>query len=128
MILWQKGDGEQLLTVTLKEKQTLDEPYFLFVFEHVETFEKVKFIKAPGSDESNYKDRYNQWTIDVDTVFLNAPVGEYEYYIYEQASSSNTDETLTTSMVEQGKMLLKPETAFDYTGYNPATTYVQYEG
>mgnify|MGYP006410520299 CR=1 FL=1 len=64
--------------VTLYEKTTLPTPFYLFHF---------KNDTLNGS-------------------LILGKSGYYEYYIYEQTSATNLDPTLSTGLVEQGKMRL----------------------
>jgi hypothetical protein len=128
VLQFKQSDTEAILTLTLTETASISDPNFLFVFTHVLTKEKVKFVKATSQDESSYTTRYNQFTIDPSVVFLDAPIGEWHYKVYEQVSSTNTDEDLTGDILEYGKMILDRETEFEFTSYNEATTYKAYNG
>lgn len=113
---------------TLTENVSLNDPYYLFVFTHILTKQQVKFIKAGGADESSYPERYNQFTINMATVFANAPIGQWNYTVYEQASATNTDESLTGAPLEYGKLIIDRTTPFTFIKYNSATTYAAYNG
>lgn len=128
MLLFSLNDTSAELIVTLTEKVSLNDPYFLFVFTHVLTKEEVKFLKSEASDESSYPARYNQFTINPSVVFANKQPGEWHYNIYEQASSTNTDTDLTGGLLEQGKLMIRRATEFEYTKYSGATTYKTYNG
>lgn len=114
------------IIVTLNELKTIDAPYYLFVFEHTSTRDTVKLIKNSTEDESEYPERYNEFAIDA-SVFTDYQDGEWHYTIYEQSSSTNLDPALA-SEVENGKLKLNPATEFEYTTYNQAQTYKQYNG
>lgn len=97
------------LTLTLKEKTTLALPIYLFQFRNVT--EKVSYY-CIMADTSLYKDRYNEFTFTEGTdlplvgeLILGAG-GQYEYFVYEQTSSTNLDPTLSTGLVESGLMEL----------------------
>jgi hypothetical protein len=128
MILLTKGEGSKELIFTLNEKKTLTNPYYLFVFEKVGGGSTVKFIKSAESDESDYPTRFNQFTVNVTTIFNTADTGGYNYTVYEQASSTNEDPDLATGIVEKGKMTLKKATAFALEGYNSTHTVKGYNG
>ena len=128
MIQFKQSDVAAVMILTLTENVSLNDPYFLFVFTHVLTKQQVKFIKATGADESNYPERYNQFTIDASVIFLNKPIGEWHYKVYEQASSTNTDEDSTGAVLEYGKLLLNRTTEFAFTKYNEPTTFTAYNG
>ena len=93
------------LTFTLTEKTTLSSPIYLFQFRNVT--EKVSYY-CIMSDISAYKERYNEFLF---TEGTNLPLvgelilgagGQYEYFVYEQTSSTNLDPTLSTGLVESG--------------------------
>lgn len=124
MILLTKGATVNVF-VTLSEKVSLDDPYFLFVFENKATQEKVKFV---GTDISSYQDRYNKFSVVVNTHFEDHPEGLYNYKIYEQSSSSNTDET-GLNLVERGIMKLSSASELEVTEYEgEAETIKVYNG
>lgn len=119
--------GEKII-LTLDELKTLDEPYYLLVFSHVETKSVVSFIRGQIDDESPYPSRYNQFNVDTSSVFVDKPVGEWHYSVYEQLSAVNLDTALATGLLEKGKMMLRPATDFEYEKYNTLTTYKAYNG
>jgi len=127
MLVFTQGQTAETIIVTLNEKRTLSSGYYLFVFtSNPEGFTATK-IYSFAEDESSYQDRYNKFTINTSTVFLNKPAGEYSYKVYEQASSSNTDPTGLTE-VERGILVLNPATEFEFEKYDVATTYKKYAG
>lgn len=94
------------IVLTLTEKQTLTSPNYLFWFKSRGTNQEVKFVILNAADQSPHKDRYNQFDIVVNTHFGSSPEGDWEYKIYEQASTTNLDPTLATSLLETGIMRL----------------------
>jgi hypothetical protein len=122
------GQSGEKIIVTLTELQTLDEPYYLFRFVHVVTKQVVSFIKGQIDDESDYPSRYNQFDIDTAVIFLNKPVGEWHYEVYEQPGAVNTDPVLATTLLEKGKMLLYAATPFEFETYNEPVTFKTYNG
>jgi hypothetical protein len=75
------------------------------------------------SDTSLFKDRYNEFIFTEGTdlplvgeLILGAG-GQYEYFVYEQTSSTNLDPELSTGLVESGLMDLE----------RASTTYNQHE-
>lgn len=118
----------QKIIVTLTELQTLDEPYYLFVFTHVVTKQVVSFIRGQVDDESDYPSRYNQFNVDTSTVFLAKPTGEWYYEVYEQESAVNTDPSLAEGLIESGKMLLYAASNFSFTKYDEPVTFKTYNG
>ena len=117
------GDTETIY-LTLKEAQTLTSPNYLFRFVQQTTNEEVAFVLRSSDDLSAYPDRFQKFTIDVDQRFCGQ-VGEYRYYIHEQASQSNLDPTLSGKLLEQGIARLNPEPdeVYTFTGYQTSNIY-----
>lgn len=122
--LTKETDSE--IVVTLNEKKTLDEGYWLFRFVHSETREVVSKIYSFDEDLSDYQSRYNKFEL-LATVFENKPSGFWDYFIYEQASSSNTDPDGLTE-VERGLMKLNSDDPFAFRQYEQETSYKVYAG
>jgi hypothetical protein len=123
MIQLTKGNTETIV-LTLKEKQTLSAPNYLFRFVHRATNVEVKFVKLNGDDSSAHKDRFNQFSIAVNSYFGSKESGEWEYFIYEQASTTNTNPASATSLLEQGLMRLNDATTYTYTKYQTSNTFI----
>jgi hypothetical protein len=123
MIHLTKGQTETVY-LTLKEKQTLAAPNFLFRFVHRATNAEVKFVKLNNTDVSQYKDRYDQFSIAVNSHFANSESGQWDYYIYEQTSTSNVNPDQATGLLEQGIMQLNDSTSFTWTKHNPSNTFI----
>lgn len=113
--------------VTLNEKKTLADGYYLFVFTNIITRDVVNKIYAFSSDESSFKGRYNKFTITTSTAFANQQTGTWRYEVYEQASSSNTNISGLTE-VEKGLMDLNPATGFAFEEYSGVTSFKTYGG
>lgn len=126
MILFTFGQTEEMI-VTLNEKRTLDAGYYLFVFENVTTKDRVTKIFNFTEDESAYQDRFNQFPIITSTLFSGQNTGHWRYWVYEQASSSNTDPAGLTE-VENGILQLKPASGFSFVENSVATTFKEYAG
>jgi len=94
------------IILTLTEKQTLTSPNYLFWFKSRGTNQIVTFVVLNAADLSPHKERYNEFDIDVNDYFEDSPEGDWEYKIYEQTSTSNTDPDLATGLVEDGIMRL----------------------
>lgn len=124
---WLTFGNTDNLIVTLNEKRTLSDGYYLFVFTNIITNQVVNKIYNFAEDESGYQDRYNSFPIITSTVFAGKNTGEWRYEVYEQVSSTNTDITGLTE-VERGLLKLNPATEFEYESYNGATSYKQYAG
>lgn len=111
----------------MKEKQTILDANFLFVFESRTTNEKVKFVLVNSADQSLFQDRYNQFTFVVNTYFGTKEEGWFKYTVYEQVSSSNTNEANAGAIVETGLMFLSDGQDVTTTKYNNPTTYKIYD-
>lgn len=122
-----KGHLSENMILTLNEKRTINSGYYLFVFTHILTRAVVTAIVAFIDDQSAYQDRFNKFEINSDSVFGNSPVGQYEYQVYEQASSSNTDPA-GLNEVESGIMVLRPAADFEFEQYDSPTTFKSYNG
>lgn len=117
MIHFTKGQTTKVV-VTLKEKQILSAPNYLFYFKSRATDNTKAFVVLNNADLSNYKDRFNAFNIVTNSHFANYDSGEYTYAIYEQTSSSNLDPALATNLLEVGQMSLKNASEFEFTTYN----------
>lgn len=98
--------------MTLTEKVTISNPYFLFVFTNRTTSVETAIILT---DVSTHTERYNQFDVTEGTTF-SLDAGEYEYQVYAQTSSSNTDPNLANELVESGvlKVVFTPTAAGVY--------------
>lgn len=105
MIHFTKSTNSGII-LTLTEKQTLTSPNYLFWFKSRGTNQEVKFVVLNASDLSPHKDRYNEFSIAVNTYFGSSPEGDWEYKIYEQTSTSNLNPALATGLLEVGIMRL----------------------
>lgn len=116
MIQLIKGTTANVI-LTLTEKQLIAAPNYLFVFTNRTTNYDVKFILVNAKDLSLYKERFNKFSIKVDSYFSNKLNGQYDYSVYEQTSTQNTDIT-GLNLLESGVMILsEPETI--YKEYSP---------
>lgn len=126
MLTFQKDSGIAFGILTLTELTTLSSPlYYLFVFMHIETKQKVKVIISSESDLSAFKYRYNKFEFNTG-IFSSAPVGMYNYTVYEQASAIDETEEGKT-IVESGKLKLTGS-QFEFEKYNTTTIYKSYNG
>ena len=92
--------------VTLTEKVTIANPYFLFSMKCRQTDAYKNFILT---DVSTAKERYNKFLFDegaTDNTTLE--VGEHEYRIYAQISSNNLNPSLADELVETGLLKVLP--------------------
>lgn len=128
MLNFEGANTTQNFVVTLTERVSINNPYFLFVFEHVTTKQVFKFVLNSANDLSAYPDRFNQFQINVPTLMPSAPEGDYRYSVYEQASSSNTDVSLTGALLEVGQMKMDVLPDRTYTKYNQSQSFKVYNG
>jgi len=120
MIRLTKGQTQNII-LTLTEKQLLTNPNYLFVFTNRSANTEVKFVRLNNTDLSQYKDRYNEFSIVTNTNFSTALNGQYDYDIYEQTSTSNLNPA-GLNLLESGIMELVG-TPFSFTEYTTTDTY-----
>lgn len=121
----------KLVILTLTEKVTLTNPKFLFEFINNQSQVKYYCISA---NLSAYKERYDSFNLQLKSSpnnllgELDLPVGEYDYNVYEQASTTNLIPT-GLNKLENGKCIVFNSSPSTTTEYNGATlTDVIYEG
>ena len=120
MIRLTKGQTHSVI-LTLTEKQLLTNPNYLFVFTNRSANTEIKFVRLNNTDLSIYKDRYNEFLFVTNTNFSTALNGQYDYVVYEQTSTSNTNPAGLNAL-ESGIMELVG-TPFEFTEYNTIDTY-----
>jgi hypothetical protein len=120
MIRLTKGQTQNII-LTLTEKQLLTNPNYLFVFTNRSANTEVKFVRLNNIDISQYKDRYNEFSIVTNTNFSTSLNGQYDYEVYEQASTTNTNPS-GLNLLESGIMELVG-TPFEFTEYSTTDTY-----
>jgi hypothetical protein len=120
MIHLTKGETNTIV-MTLTEKQLLTNPNYLFVFTNRSSNNIIKFVVLNASDVSQYKDRYNEFSIVTNTNFATALEGQYTYEVYEQTSTSNTNIT-GLNKLETGIMWLSGST-LSYNQFTTTDTY-----
>lgn len=88
------------MIVTVTELTTVTPVYYLFEFEHQQSFEKEYCILTNISTNT---ERYDEFSL-VDGVDVTFPFdGYYIYRIYQQTSSVNLDPELSDGLVEEGR-------------------------
>jgi hypothetical protein len=114
----------QSVYLTLKEKQTLASPNYLFVFTQRTTNDVIAFVKLNNTDISAHKERYNEFSLVTNTHF--AMEGEYHYAIYEQTSTTNVNPLNATTLLETGIARVIPASAneFEYIGHESENNYI----
>jgi hypothetical protein len=125
MVILEKAQTQNIV-LTLTEKTTLTNPYYLF-----EAFNKERndyTFCILGADLSEWPLRYNMFEVtETDTPTLAGEIsltkGDYVYRVYEQMSNSNIDTTGLTC-VEEGSMQVKQDvTNTEYEGTLTNTVY-----
>ena len=114
----------QSVYLTLKEKQTLASPNYLFIFTQRTTNDVIAFVKLNNTDISAHKERYNEFALVTNSHFTLE--GEYHYAIYEQTSTSNVNPSLATTLLETGIARVIPASAneFEYLGFESENNYI----
>ncbi len=82
MIVYNYGETNQV-DVTLTERVTISDPFFLLWLFNKTTDEVVKSFVT---DTSLYTDRYNRFLVSLDL-----DEGEYLYRFYQKSTDANTD-------------------------------------
>ena len=102
--------GSNVVCLTLTESTTISNPIYLFEFVNDLTQEVICFI---SSDTSNFKERFNQFNIQLvnkqnenlltGLIYLKDK-GYYSYSVYQQNSSLNLNPDNALGLVEVGKV------------------------
>jgi hypothetical protein len=120
MIQLTKG-ATQFMYLTLTEKELLTNPNYLFIFTNRSSNVEVKFVLLNAADVSLFKERYNKFSLVTNTYFVSSLIGQYDYQVYEQVSTSNTNPS-GLNILESGIMMLN-EADNVYTSYQTTDTY-----
>jgi hypothetical protein len=120
MIQLTKG-ATQFMYLTLTEKELLTNPNYLFIFTNRSSNVEVKFVLLNAADVSLFKERYNKFSLVTNTYFVSSLIGQYDYQVYEQISTTNTNPS-GLNMLESGIMMLN-EADNVYTSYQTTDTY-----
>lgn len=128
MLKFRQNDTSAAIVLTLNEMVTIPGPYYLFVFTQITTKDIVAFVLAPSDDISLYGWRYNEFIINQSILFSGKQASEWNYVVYQQASSTNTDVTLTSGILEYGKLRLDRPVDFAFTNYDTPTVFQTYNG
>lgn len=109
MQLITKGQNNTLV-FTLFERVTLDNPYFLVRLQSRSSNVVKRFI-LPGN-QSGHPERFDQFVItesvteNLTSGTVSLENGQHFYKIYEQASSTNLNENIATTLLEEGVILV----------------------
>ena len=108
--------------VTLSEKQTLTNPYFLFEFSWSgNTQRKVK----SASDTTTYLPWYKFIITEGTDVTLAYDV-DWKYRVWEQSSSTNTDPGNSTTLLETGIARVTGNETTTYTQTSEQISYKEF--
>ena len=89
--------GNNILLLTLTEKQTIASPNYIFVFTHRTTNDIFTILKLNAEDLGSNKDRYNVFAIHSNQL---GTTGQYQYDVYE---TIGTDTDITNkNLIETG--------------------------
>lgn len=94
-----------ILMVTATEKVTLSPPYYFLLSLNNREDRSITY-NLVVTDLSSFPTRYNQFNISTGTSGAWVK-GEYEYTIYAQSSSNNTNPANANEIVETGIMKIK---------------------
>lgn len=128
MLTIAKGESKYWV-MTLTEKSTITNPYYLF-----EAFNKqtnVSTFTVLDTDLSDHPERYNKFSItETETPLgtrgrITLSVGEYIYKVYEQDNNTNTNPSGLNCVEEN--FLTCTTTADVNTEYESDTTSTVYE-
>lgn len=101
--------------LTLTEKVTIPNPFFVFSFQHLATLDEYQpLIYFTAPDLSDYCNRFNLFEITEsdsgskvggNNIPLYLKPGQYEYKAYESVTGSLDPETFG-NLLEEGKMIV----------------------
>ena len=111
MLQINKGEAKNWY-LTLSEKVTITNPYYLFIFTNRLTNAETAVILT---DISSFKERYSEFAVEEGVTF-DLDACEHLYQVYEQSSSTNTN-PLNATLIEVG--ILKVTEIYTSTEYTP---------
>ncbi len=130
MILIEKATTNVVI-LTLSERTTIENAYYLFTFTNSSTKEVKSFI---GLENSVNPIRANEFEIeenateDLENSVVSLDLGFWTYSIQEQASSTNLDTALSGAVVEIGKVYVYEDEAAIPTFTEEQTTIKAFNG
>lgn len=122
-----------VVSLTLVEKTTLPNPYYLFEFQNIYNRKKYFQIFTDVSISGEARTRANEFNIEVvdsgsgANKIILGDIGQYNYTIYEQVSDSNLNPANTTSIVERREMRLLDSEATIYVEHEIEIEYTTHE-
>lgn len=124
IVIYQNQTNKVALTLT--EKTTISNPYYLFSFTNNTTNLTKNFL---ATDTSCATSRFNLFNITEPTTVDLTDEGQWDYAVYAQTSAVNTDPTLADELVEVGFLKVIDATATTDVSYDALDTEidVQYD-
>jgi len=124
MLVIDKGETKNWV-MTLTEKTTLVNPYYLFEAFNKQTLDYTYMILP--TDTSTQTQRYNLFEVTETSSpsvagEIELMAGEYIYKVYEQASSSNTDPTGLNCVEENALQVKESINNTEYDGASITNT------
>lgn len=101
-------EGLNTIHLTLREKETIASPNYIFVFTHRTTNDVVSILRLNSEDISTNKDRLNTFTIDTHVL---GTTGQYQYDVYQ---TSGTDTNITGKILLETGIAIYHESALTY--------------
>lgn len=133
-MLLEKGINNTNISLTLEEKTTIDDAYYLFQFQNDLTGVKYFQVFTDVSIVGVKRDRSNLFNIEVlnsgmagANQIVLGNVGLYNYIIYEQVSPTNLDPDSASMIVEREMMRLIDDEVSIYVEHEVEVTYVARE-
>ncbi len=121
MVIISKGASNTLI-VTVTEKVTINNPFFLIHFKDMITSQQTSFIIT---NTSTHTERYDEFTfVEGSNSAKTLNIGEYVYTIYAQTSNSNTNIANADEEVERGIAMVR-HTENTFPSNTITTTYKQ---
>jgi hypothetical protein len=128
-MLLKKATTNEKIALTLTEKTTISNAYYLFELEADQTKDLYYFI---GNETLNTS-RINLFTITegvddpLNSSIILGNVGFYSYKIYAQTSSTNLDPTLADETVQTGKCKLLDDELPRFVSHEITTNFKVHE-
>lgn len=113
MIRINKQSDSETIALTLTEALTISVGYYLFVLTKKSIEKKFTFCLPLTDDTSTNKDRYNKFTFIANVFFVEYPIGEYQYKVYE--TETITEDETGLNELENGRCQI----------YDNETPYIQ---
>ncbi len=124
-----KGQTNENVALTLKEKTTISDPTYLFEFISDSTKTSNTCICQDVSVDGDARIRSNLFNItegvddrlNSSLILFNA--GRYHYIVRQQESTTNLDTALSGTIVERGNLLLVDSETSQYIQHEINVTY-----